>query len=244
MQFAVLIDMFVVEHVEKSRPKVNRLYLGGQLKPVRVFFLLIACLLLTCRLNAQLNIDATQTPGADMCAKISAAFSALPNAAGTVDARGFTGQQVCAAANATTMLASANTGRLLLGNLQLYLPLSVSIPAVLCPISGSTVCNSGAQGNCTSGTPCPGIPPQGTVIIPTGGVTLVGVASSPTGGNAGDTEFVACLNLNSPITGCVAPVTREWTIAKTVLCTHSNPCNGFPLSGGTTFQNRPPTRFR
>jgi hypothetical protein len=76
-------------------------------------------------------IDATMFPGApDMCLQIKNACAQLGAinypAGATIDARGFTGNQVCLAANATTMLSSCasgsghNGGKLLLGNVNLY----------------------------------------------------------------------------------------------------------------------------
>jgi len=83
---------------------------------------------------SRMSIDATQfVSGADMCAKIALACAKLgasmpnyPNGA-TIDARGFTGDQLCAANNITTMLSGCvtgtgghNGGKLLLGNVHLY----------------------------------------------------------------------------------------------------------------------------
>jgi hypothetical protein len=72
-------------------------------------------------------IDATQFSAAgDMCAQIIAACQQLgtsnyPNGA-TIDARGFTGDQVCSATHATQMLngCAASGGKLLLGTVHLY----------------------------------------------------------------------------------------------------------------------------
>jgi len=79
---------------------------------------------------SQMSIDATQFPAVDMCASIALACGQLGTAGyplgGTIDARGFTGKQVCLASTATTMLNSCvgttgnNGGKLLLGNVRLY----------------------------------------------------------------------------------------------------------------------------
>ena len=82
---------------------------------------------------SQMSIDATQfgAVGDDMCKKISLACATLgttnyPKGA-TIDARGFTGNQVCAASTATIMLngcvtgTNQNGGKLLLGNVNLYI---------------------------------------------------------------------------------------------------------------------------
>jgi len=55
---------------------------------------------------------ADQFPGADACAKITAAWSALGSTAGTVAARGITGNQECSAANANALISSSAQGRL------------------------------------------------------------------------------------------------------------------------------------
>jgi len=76
---------------------------------------------------SQMLIDATQFTGApDMCLQIKNACLKLgtggyPSGA-TIDARGFTGDRVCAANNATQMLngCAANGGKLLLGTVHLY----------------------------------------------------------------------------------------------------------------------------
>ena len=81
--------------------------------------------------SSQMLIDATQfASGTDMCGAIKAACGKLGTAnypnGGTIDARGFTGNQVCASGNITTMLFTCvgttgnNGGKLLLGNVNLY----------------------------------------------------------------------------------------------------------------------------
>ena len=78
----------------------------------------------------QMIVDAVQflnpLTAPDMCAAVAAACSTLgtsgyPQGA-TIDARGFTGDQVCAANNATQMLSGcvANGGKLLLGTVHIY----------------------------------------------------------------------------------------------------------------------------
>jgi hypothetical protein len=98
-------------------------------------FLLLAALLLsiTGRLAAQdiritpgplyppgfNSIDATQKAGADMCAKISAAATALAvvsPSGGTIDARGFLGTQACAASMFASWPAAPFSACVLLGN--------------------------------------------------------------------------------------------------------------------------------
>jgi len=83
---------------------------------------------------SQMFIDATQSNGTDMCAKIANAcaqlgFSTSYPIGATIDARGFIGNQVCAAGNITTMLfkcvpqgssTGATSGKLLLGEVNLY----------------------------------------------------------------------------------------------------------------------------
>jgi len=71
-------------------------------------------------------LDATQfgKSGDDMCAKIAdtcASTSPIPGGT-TIDARGFTGNQVCKATTVTTMLnnCATNCGKLLLGLVNLY----------------------------------------------------------------------------------------------------------------------------
>ena len=84
-----------------------------------------------------LFLDATQFPDSDMCASIADACAALGTTVhgltfplgATIDARGFIGNQVCAATDITTMLfkcvpqgssTGATGGKLLLGNVNLY----------------------------------------------------------------------------------------------------------------------------
>jgi len=85
--------------------------------------------------NSQMLIDATQFGSStdDMCAKIALACAQLGTTnyplGATIDARGFTGNQVCLAGNITNMLFkcvpptspnSATGGKLLLGEVNLY----------------------------------------------------------------------------------------------------------------------------
>jgi hypothetical protein len=69
-------------------------------------------------------LDATKFAGTDMCASIAlacATSSPIPGGT-TIDARGFTGNQVCKATTVTQMLNSCTTngGKLLLGLVSLY----------------------------------------------------------------------------------------------------------------------------
>jgi len=73
-----------------------------------------------------ISLDAKryQSPGDDMCTAIAKACgsnSAIPNGT-TIDARAFSGNQVCRAGNVTTMLnnCATNGGKLLLGMVNIY----------------------------------------------------------------------------------------------------------------------------
>jgi hypothetical protein len=89
----------------------------------------------TASASSQMLIDATAFTGAaDMCDAIAQACGKLGSSASyplgaTIDARGFTGNQVCAASNITTMLfkcvpttsnPTPTSGKLLLGEVNLY----------------------------------------------------------------------------------------------------------------------------
>jgi hypothetical protein len=114
-------------------------------------------------------------PVTDMCGAIAAACGQLhasgyPNGA-TIDARGFTGIQLCAASNITTMLNGCvggtghNGGKLLLGNVNLY-------------ADGPT---GGVNGNYTDGN----TPPSGigtpAIIIPSKFWGIEGISRGATG---------------------------------------------------------------
>jgi hypothetical protein len=75
-------------------------------------------------LSSNVSIDASQFEGGDMCARIAAACQSpdtpVPT---TIDARGFTGAQVCAPTTVTIMLNSCagnGGGKLLLGTVTVY----------------------------------------------------------------------------------------------------------------------------
>jgi hypothetical protein len=74
--------------------------------------------------TSPMYLDATQFPSTDMCASIAKACGSTSPIPGgtTIDARGFTGNQVCKATTVTIMLnkCTANGGRLLLGLVNLY----------------------------------------------------------------------------------------------------------------------------
>ncbi|MGC1434428.1 MAG: hypothetical protein WA847_00925 [Terriglobales bacterium] len=143
-----------------------------------------------------MSIDATQfSIGTDMCgaianacAKLNSSTTMNPYPAGaTIDARGFTGNQVCAAGNITTMLfkcvpqgssTGATSGKLLLGEVNLYAdgpasgnytgnigahPSGIGTPALIIPsfFWGIEGVSRGASPGSTATHPPPG---QGTFL--------------------------------------------------------------------------------
>jgi hypothetical protein len=151
----------------------------------------------------------------DMCQSITQAFLALGNL-GTVDARGFTGNQGCTAATATGsatngMFPNANcqlstqgsgscngatiaTGKLLLGAVNWYLP-------VVSTEAGYTGGGAGSKLNYER---------LGTVIVPQG-ITIEGSQNTSAAGLGTNTSnIIACQSAGySGVTNCPAPATTE-----------------------------------
>ncbi len=160
-------------------------------------------------------IDATQfIAGTDMCGAIATACSKLggmspnyPNGA-VIDARGFTGDKVCRAANITTMLngcvagAGQNGGKLLLGDVHLY-------------ADGPTANPYYTDGTSTYGTPA--------LIIPSmfWGIEGVSRGAGDQGSKLG-TYLTVCTGSTTPITACTTafPV-RSFTVNSTTVATTS-----------------------
>ena len=151
----------------------------------------------------QMTIDAVQflNPPTvpDMCAAIAVACSKLGTPAmspvyplgATIDARGFTGIQVCQAGNITTMLSGCvggsghNGGKLLLGNVNLY-------------ADGPTAHAYYTDGTSTVGTPALIIPAQFWGIE---GISRGSAESSSTSAAPG-TFLSVCTGPNTPVSGC------------------------------------------
>jgi hypothetical protein len=144
---------------------------------------------------SQMLIDATKFPLAgDMCAQIAAACAKLGTsgypAGATIDARGFTGNKVCSASTATTMLngcvtgTNHNGGKLLLGNVNLYID---------GPIPPATSYTDGSSG---VGTPA--------IIIPSmfWGIEGISRGATASGTNAGLGTFISPCPTTNPPTGC------------------------------------------
>jgi hypothetical protein len=146
-------------------------------------------------------IDATQfVNGSDMCAKISLACAQLGTTnyplGATIDARGFTGNQVCVASNITTMLfkcvpqgssTGATGGKLLLGDVNLYADGPLPPATSYLDLLGSGI-----------GTPA--------LIIPSEFWGIEGVSRGA--GNAGTTNgtwLSVCTGLNTPVNNCKNP---------------------------------------
>ena len=154
--------------------------------------------------DSQTLIDAKQFFGGtvtDMCGAVAAACATLGTTnyplGATIDARGFTGNQVCAAANITTMLngcvsqysgtRNATGGKLLLGEVNLYAD---------GPIPPAT--------NYTYGTGSgPGTP---ALVIPAGFWGIEGVSRGADPGASGapgpGTFLSVCTGSGTPVTGC------------------------------------------
>ncbi|MGA8492311.1 MAG: hypothetical protein WB711_17930 [Terriglobales bacterium] len=150
--------------------------------------------------TSQAHLDATLFSGADMCASIAAACAALGTtsypAGATIDARGFTGINVCKAVNITTMLngcvggSGHNGGKLLLGNVNLYAD---------GPASPATTYSDGLGSGV--GTPA--------LIIPSFFWGIEGISRGALGVNsttAGIGTFLSvCTGTNTPVQGCHNP---------------------------------------
>jgi hypothetical protein len=152
----------------------------------------------------------------DICESISQAFLSFSNKQGTVDARGFTGNQGCTVATATGsatngMIPGANCqnttqgggtcngqiisrGRILLSNtLTWFLP-------VVSTEAGNTSGSAGSKVNYDR---------IGTVVIPFG-VTIEGIGNSAAGSQGGQTQIIACQSAGYlGVTNCPAPATTE-----------------------------------
>ena len=148
--------------------------------------------------DSQTLIDAKQfliSPVTDMCGAIKAACALLGStgypAGATIDARGFTGIQVCAATNITTMLSGCvggsghNGGKLLLGNVNLYADGPILNPYY-------------TDGTSTVGTPALIIPAQFWGIE---GISRGSAESSSTSAAPG-TFLSVCTGPNTPVSGC------------------------------------------
>jgi len=162
--------------------------------------------------TSQANLDATLFSGADMCASIAAACTKLSStsttypAGATIDARGFTGNQVCSALTITKMLfkcvpqgssTGATGGKLLLGEVNLY-------------------ADGPASGNYTDGTSGVGTP---ALIIPSNfwGIEGVSRGAGETGTTNG-TWLSVCTGNGTPVSGCHNSFPqRKFTIASTTV---------------------------
>lgn len=171
----------------------------------------------TSQASSQMLIDATLFgSGIDMCGAIKAACVQLgltnyPKGA-TIDARGYTGNQVCSASTATTMLngcvtgTNHNGGKLLLGNVNLYI--DGPVPPLISYTDGS----SGV------GTPA--------IIIPSmfWGIEGISRGATANGTNAGLGTFISPCPTTNPPTGCNPT-------------THPFPVRSFQISSNTVSGN-------
>ena len=172
--------------------------------------------------SSLMSIDATQfITGTDMCGAIATACSKLgttiPNypLGATIDARGFTGIQVCLAGNITTMLSACvggsghNGGKLLLGDVNLYAD---------GPTGGITGNYSDGHGS-GIGTPALIIPAQFWGIE---GISRGGQAGSSTTDPGPGTFLSVCTGVNTPVNGCsTAFPQRSFTVLSTSVSTVS-----------------------
>src|SRR5580692_10483437 len=169
--------------------------------------------------SSQMFVDATAFSGAaDMCASIATACSKLGSSTSyplgaTIDARGFTGNQVCAAGNITTMLfhcspqgssTGATGGKLLLGEVNLYADGPTAHPYYTDGL-GSGI-----------GTPA--------LIIPSNFWGIEGISrgsSAGSGGAPGTGTFLSvCTGSGAPVTGCsTAFPQRSFQISGTTIVT-------------------------
>jgi hypothetical protein len=141
------------------------------------------------QLSSQMLIDATAFSGAaDMCASVIAACQKLgttgyPQGA-TIDARGFTGDRVCAPDNATQMLngCAASGGKLLLGTVHIFAD---------GPASGVTGHYNDGRGSGV-GTPA--------FVIPNQFWGIEGVSRGSSGSLG--TWLSVCTGSGTPVTGC------------------------------------------
>lgn len=165
--------------------------------------------------------------GASWAADIGAAYTKYPGADISLQGYQYPNNFVASVADIQGMFTAIKMGEIKFGGGRFYIPGFASQ-------LGTT--NNTAAG-CNGGTPCPAVPPLGSIVMPSNGVYFLGHGVSSVGGNTGDTEFLLCTGTNSPFPGCVAPVTREWPIHNVTL-THVAGSNGgdylgFVLSAGT-----------
>lgn len=168
----------------------------------------------TSAVYSPLWLDATQSSGSDMCAKISATIASANNLSAVIDARGFSGVQYCSAVNATTMfwggatIYSAVPDVLLLGKVTLV-------------VDGPTNGIYYTDGTSTYGTPAILIPSQFAVI----------------GSNFNDTVFTICTGAATPIASCTHafPQRSLGTVSSTSLASNTLTVNetGVTLTAST-----------
>ena len=165
-------------------------------------------------------IDATEfIAGTDMCGAIAAACAQLGTTnyplGATIDARGFTGNQVCAASNITTMLngcipqysgtRNTTSGKLLLGEVNLYAD---------GPSSGNYIYGTGSG----AGTPALVIPAQFW------GIEGVSRGADASGTNAGPGTFLSvCTGNGTPISKCTTAFPQRTFGINTIGVSGSNP---------------------
>ena len=179
--------------------------------------------------SSQMLIDATQFNGLDMCAKIIAACGQLgatnyPLGA-TIDARGFTGNQVCGAGNITTMLdkcvprgsSHATGGKLLLGEVNLYAD---------GPSSGTYTYGTGSG---------PGTP---ALVIPNEfwGIEGVSRGSVPNGSSPGVGTFLSvCTGSGTPVSACTTAFPQRTFSISSIGVSGTNPTTmTITISGAVT----------
>jgi hypothetical protein len=171
----------------------------------------------TTQSSSQMLIDATAFPSTDMCGSIALACAQLGKTnyplGANIDARGFTGTQVCKASSITTMLFQcvppgtlhgATGGKLLLGEVNLFAD---------GPIPPATSYTDGTSG---VGTPA--------LIIPYGFWGIEGVSRGANGKStpASGTSLSVCTGSGTPVSACQHgfPV-RSFTVNSTTVSTAS-----------------------
>jgi hypothetical protein len=185
--------------------------------------------------TSQAVLDATMFTGADMCASIAAACAQLSAtsttypAGATIDARGFTGNQVCKAGNITTMLFQcvppgtgtngATGGKLLLGEVNLYAD-GPTANAYYTDLNGSTY-----------GTPA--------LIIPAGFWGIEGLSRGADAGTSGapgvGTFLSVCTGSGTPVTNCTTAFPQRTFAISQISVSGSNPTTmTVTISGSVT----------
>lgn len=172
------------------------------------------------------------TTGADPCAKILTGLGLLPSPQnGVVDAHGLGSGSLtpaCSAANAHAMFNSATSGNVVLGNYTIWVPLSETAPAVACSAPNATsMCQ----------------PPIGVIPMPNKFTGIMGSGRGDAGTSLG-TNFGVCKGTNNPVTGCVAPITRESAITATAVSYVANVPYLHITSSGMDFAGGEPVRIR